>query len=278
MSTSRAGNGAASNVVALVGFAVFTVVAVVGFGAFGRHPDWIPDWAWARNFYRVSFQFFGQIHAGLAAAVLALALTRAAKWSWVMSAVGVYAIALAAEYLGTRTGLPFGPYRYSGLMGAKIGGHVPWLIPLSWFVMAVPCYRLALSAWGHSPRLIRLLGATALLVTWDLALDPAMSALTPYWIWEVEGVYYGMPLINLVGWAITGLVIMGFLEAVGAKTWSATLPVGWAAGFYAVMLALPLGMLIVSAAWTAVVCTVVTAGGLAAASRFRSHASGAAVT
>ena len=58
-----------------------------------------------------------------------------------------------------------------------------------------------------------------LLLAWDLALDPAMSYATRYWIWGDEGPYYGMPWLNLFGWYVTGVVLMAVLSllpAVGA--------------------------------------------------------------
>lgn len=253
----------------LLAFGIFTAGAVLGYGLFGRHPGIIPDWQWARDFYRVSFQFFGQLHAGLAAGVLIVVLMRHSGLSWTGAAAGVYVLALGAEYLGTRTGLPFGPYRYSGLMGPKIADLVPVLIPLSWFVMAVPAYRIASALWEGPGRLARLSGATALLVAWDLALDPAMSALTPYWIWEVDGAYYGMPMINLVGWAATGMLIMTLLEVTGARRWTTGIPLAWAAAFYGLVLALPLGMLIASAAWLAVGCTATAVLAIVAQGYFR---------
>ncbi len=34
-----------------------------------------------------------------------------------------------------------------------------------------------------------------------------MSKVTRDWIWGDKGNYYGMPWTNLLGWAITGLVL-----------------------------------------------------------------------
>ncbi len=43
-------------------------------------------------------------------------------------------ISFLLEETGVRTGLIYGPYHYSDMLGPKLG-HVPVLIPLAWFMM-----------------------------------------------------------------------------------------------------------------------------------------------
>ncbi|MEI9965945.1 MAG: carotenoid biosynthesis protein [Caulobacteraceae bacterium] len=43
-------------------------------------------------------------------------------------------ISFIMEEAGVRTGLVFGHYHYSDLLGHRLG-HVPLLIPLGWFMM-----------------------------------------------------------------------------------------------------------------------------------------------
>lgn len=122
-------------------------------------------------------------------------------------------IGLLAELIGTSTGIPFGAYRYTSFLDPKILGHVPVLIPLSWFAVGLISYdlagRLGLGRVGR-------IGAAALILTlWDVVLDPAMSRGFPVWIWEVDGPYYGMPLVNWAGWLVTGLVIATGFDALG---------------------------------------------------------------
>jgi uncharacterized membrane protein len=49
-------------------------------------------------------------------------------------------VSFLLEETGVRTGLIFGPYHYSDMLGAKLG-HVPVLIPLAWFMMIYPSWR-----------------------------------------------------------------------------------------------------------------------------------------
>ena len=87
-----------------------------------------------------------------------------------------------------------------------------------------------------------------------------MSWVTKDWVWGGDGPYYGMPLLNLAGWYLTGLALMGALDVLRAGEWSASLPSGWLLGFYVANLLLPLGMLAAAGHWTAVVVSVVGAG------------------
>ncbi|MGD2068413.1 MAG: carotenoid biosynthesis protein [Gemmatimonadota bacterium] len=242
--------------VALAALYLFTGVSVVGYGVFALNPDLLPPTSFARNVYRSAFPLFSQAHIVLAAAVLAVALVRRGGRAWLPAAGAIYVLSFTSEFLGTGYGVPFGEYRYTALLGARLGGRVPWLIPLSWFLMALPSYALARYAVpGPGRRVPRLLLATGWLVAWDLALDPAMSFLTPYWVWGETGPYYGMPTVNLAGWALTGLVLMVVLEALGSRSRVEAVPVSWMGAYWAAMVLMPLGMLAAAGAWLAVAAT-----------------------
>ncbi len=245
----------------LYGLYGFTIIAVAGFGIFGLHPELLARWPQLAGIYARSFTLFARLHVLLTAFVLFAYLIRRIRGRWVLAGLVVYGVSLLSETLGTTYGLPFGTYSYTALLGEKWFGRVPYLIPLSWFVMVVPCYVLARAAFPER-RLwpARLLLATYLLVSWDLSLDPAMSYLTSYWIWGETGPYYGMPLINLGGWALTGLVIVGVLETMGAFHWTQPLRATWMAAFYGAVLLMPLGMVAVAGLWGAVVATVIALG------------------
>ena len=110
-------------------------------------------------------------------------------------------------------------------------------------MMAFPSYVIAngmtdsrAARWG--------IGAL-LLTTWDLTLDPAMSSLTRYWVWETPGPYYGMPLVNLAGWFATGVAIMAGFDLVRADEAARRIPVPLMETYYATVLALSLAMTLV---------------------------------
>jgi putative membrane protein len=90
---------------------------------------------------------------------------------------------------------------------------------------------------------------TALLVAWDLLLDPAMSKVTSYWIWGETGSYYGMPWSNLFGWGVTGLVLFLMLNRIAPAPRT---KLGFALTVYFVNFALPLGFCMLNGYWVAV--------------------------
>ena len=142
-------------------------------------------------------------------------------------------VGAAAELVGTQTGFPFGPYSYGDFLGAKIAGHVPWLIPPSWYAVSIVSLdlgrRLGLGRAGR-------VGAVALfMVLWDVALDPAMNHAFPFWKYEVGGVFFGMPLVNWAGWALTSaLIAVGYEALGGLRAAPGPFVDVWAPRFYAV--------------------------------------------
>ena len=253
--------------VLLGGLYAFTLAAIVGYGLFALHPERLPDSDFARRIFTLSFGLFARLHIVIAATVLIAVLLRRLRLRWFAAFAAVSTLAFLAEHVGTGYGIPFGGYGYSGLLGAKLGGRVPALIPVSWFLMALPAWILARTALpSPAARLGRISLGALWLVAWDLALDPAMSFLTPYWSWVETGPYYGMPWLNLVGWFGTGLLLVGTIEAFAERAgWDALSP-RWIAAYYAAILLMPLGMLAAAGAWAAVAATVAAVGGLGLAS------------
>ena len=115
------------------------------------------------------------------------------------------------EEIGVRTGAIYGAYHYSDRLGAKLG-HVPFIIPLAWFMMIYPSWavaqHLARDVNPRSPVGITALAAVAALVmtAWDLVMDPGMAA-AGVWTWEQGGAYFGVPVHNYVGWLLTTFLV-----------------------------------------------------------------------
>ena len=111
------------------------------------------------------------------------------------------------EETGVRTGLIYGAYHYSDMLGVKLG-HVPIIIPLAWFMMIYPSFMVAKAVLsGINTGSLR--GSTALAITaawvmtaWDVVMDPGMAA-NGNWIWERGGAYFGVPRRNYLGWLLT---------------------------------------------------------------------------
>lgn len=235
----------------------FTALSVAGFATFGLHPEWLntldPN---AVQFYSVSFRFFATGQVLIAGAVMIAFLIRHTRWQWVAPFVAVYALSLISELLGTTYGIPFGAYSYSAVLKPMWLDRVPVGIPLSWFYMALPSYAIASRMLRNRGTAIRIGIASLILLAWDLALDPAMSSATRYWEWKETGPYYGMPLLNLFGWYVTGIVLMSALVATKSDKWISRLPVKWLAGFYGANLLLALGISVAAGRSLALVLTV----------------------
>jgi len=167
---------------------------------------------------------------------------------WAFAAWGML-VGASAELLGTTTGVPFGPYSYSDFLGPKILGHVPYAIPASWYSAGLLSFGFA-SAAGLV-RWRRVITAAAFMVLWDVALDPAMSAGFPVWLWHVDGPFYGMPLVNWLGWFATALVIMAGFERL---TRGMALEVGrWPAAIWLVNGCFAVGICLNAGLWPAAV-------------------------
>lgn len=248
------------SITGIVTLLLFTIVAVFGYLVFVV-PPWGPEnlarfahIEWIPRFYANSFLFFAQAHILIGLVVLVVYLIRVDELKWLGAFAIVYVVSLCSELLGTSTGLPFGPYAYASLLGPKWLGLVPVLIPVSWFLMAVPSYVVAAGRFGK--RWHRVVFGAFLLAAWDLALDPAMSYLTTYWTWQDAGVYYGMPLLNLVGWLVTGLALMFVLDVLRTDRLSSVQTTAWMRLYYFVTFMLPLGMIAAAGLWGGVIVTL----------------------
>jgi len=237
------------------------LVSIFGFYFFLLHPENLSHFPSMLPFFSISMPLFSQLQIAAGFLVLAFGCRKVFSWTWLPWLICAFLISFTMEFCGTTWGIPFGKYSYTTLLGWKIAGQVPLLIPISWFTMALPSWMLAKQILGSRNSLpIRMLTASVLLLTWDLTLDPAMSQLTPYWIWEQEGVFFmSMPVKNLMGWMLTGLLIMGSFEF-----FKITLPEDWKENhfplkFYLTNLTLPLGIAIAGGLWMPVLATAIVA-------------------
>lgn len=244
-----------SRVLLWLGF-VFVCAAILGYGTFGRHPHWLsaaPGMMsrWAIAFYGISFRLFGEGLSWFFVLILSVYLVRKIGWRWLPAAVAVYALSLGSELAGVVWGIPFGEYHYTQIMGATWWGHVPYVIPASWWMMALPAYAMATQRFPQQTWKILLLGALWLTL-WDVSLDPAMSYLTTYWQWKHPSGFYGMPYQNWFGWYVTSFILMCALHLLRIQDWLPQLDLSWLILFYALNLLVPFGMLVASGTWGAV--------------------------
>lgn len=248
----------------LKGSALVALTSVFGYKFFTLNPEFLSKFDWALKLYPYAYKVSAQAQIFLGFLATILLLVGQAKGRWIGTFLAIYGLSFLSEFSGTSWGLPFGHYEYTDLLGFKIMDKVPWLIPTSWFFMGLASYRLALFMMGpaalsrlFSAFLMRSLLATTILVLWDVTLDPAMSHTTPFWVWEQPGSYYGMPAVNILGWALTGLLIMLVIEFAFGASAMQRLSLPFFAALYATNLILPLGLLAVVGAWPPIFMTVV---------------------
>jgi putative membrane protein len=133
----------------------------------------------------------------LAGALAPLFDRRAALWLGLLVAYG-YAI----EYVGLRTGWPYGEFAYTVELGPMVAG-VPVGLPVFFVPLVVNAYLLALLLTRGRRGTLPL--ALALVLAIDLMLDPAAVAIG-FWAYPAAGVYYGVPVSNYLGWLLSGAV------------------------------------------------------------------------
>jgi uncharacterized membrane protein len=138
-------------------------------------------------------------------------------WRYGWRAIGVFIVAglvisNALENLSIKTGFPFGHYHYTG--GGKLF-QVPWYIGPAYLATGYFAWILATTLLAdvhrRSPWLTTigtpLVGAFAM-TAWDLAMDPSRSTINQWWIWENGGGFFGVPLVNFLGWTFTVYLYM----------------------------------------------------------------------
>jgi putative membrane protein len=187
------------------------------------HPEFLEYLPAGTTLYGWSMAGGGVMYILLGTTAVALYAYRTLGLKALLSfLVPAIAVSLTSELTGTSTGFPFGDYSYLNGLGYKIGGLVPFTIPLSWFYLGISSYLLARGGlagqrstwWRHVAAIA--VGAL-LLMSWDFVLDPAMSQTAmPFWYWHQPGAFFGMPYQNFAGWFLTGMLFM----SIAAIFWS----------------------------------------------------------
>lgn len=124
----------------------------------------------------------------------------------------------AAHAVGVITGIPFGPFAYSNSAGPMFFGTLAWPMPVIWIIVILNARgvaRLILKPWRKLKNYgFWIIGvAAALVVLFDLALEPFATRVNSHWIWlptKFPWTWNGMPLINSLGWALVALITLAF--------------------------------------------------------------------
>jgi putative membrane protein len=212
--------------ICLVAHSILSAFSAFAFATFLSPP--LPAWlATPTNAkaYAIGYQWGGQTTVVLGALAGILHAMGRLGSRTALTIFGVsFTVSLGSELLGTYTGLPFGVYGYTNLLGYKILDLVPFNIPTSWFFMLYAslaiCARLLPAKDDATSRWWWALMAGVVLTAWDVSMDPAMVK-TRHWIWSIPDLsgesafaqfigremFYGMPLTNWLGWLLTGIIV-----------------------------------------------------------------------
>lgn len=110
--------------------------------------------------------------------VAAEGLTTARRWAGII--LGASAV---AEWVGARTGFPFGPYEYTDRFGWRLGGVLPLAIPLAWLVIILSGRCLARRLFPDATRPQIALGVAVAAVLTDANLEFVAWKARGYWTW-----------------------------------------------------------------------------------------------
>jgi uncharacterized membrane protein len=116
------------------------------------------------------------------------------------------------ENLSIVTGFPFGYYSYTVALGPRLL-LVPITVGLSYVSFGYISWTLTtlfvgkVNRFSGSRTLVAVpLGASLIMVAWDLALDPIASTINHDWVWTQGGGYFGVPFSNFLGWFLTAFI------------------------------------------------------------------------
>ena len=122
--------------------------------------------------------------------------------------------ALLIETFAIITGFPYSNFSYTNLIGFKILGYTPYTLPFAYVPLFIGCFYMALII--KMDKWIIIILSTLMVLVADMVLDPAAVALK-FWVYESQGFFYGVPLMNFLGWILTGflssLITMYFLKS-----------------------------------------------------------------
>jgi uncharacterized membrane protein len=163
----------------------------------------------------------GRLTVGIVLVVAAASLTHAVLTRgrrglscFVVAAV----VGFGADVLGVHTGVPFGQYRYSAMLGVRLAG-VPLVAALAWAMLAWPAAIVARRVATTMP--VRVLVGGWALASWDLFLDPQLVS-AGAWRWAGANPHVpGVPsvaLTNYAGWLLVATLISLAVQAILAGT------------------------------------------------------------
>jgi putative membrane protein len=133
----------------------------------------------------------------------------------ILAALGVYALLLESSAINT--GFPYGDFIYNDLLGEKVFGLTPWTVAFAWPPILLTAFWYAKNKLSKNTQWWQLAFFAAFIaMAVDLVLDPAAVHLG-FWEWREPGFYYGVPLVNFLGWILSCFIGAAILNKLWDK-------------------------------------------------------------
>lgn len=113
-------------------------------------------------------------------------------------------LALGVEMFAIVAGFPYGTFQYSDTLGTHFI-NVPISVPLAYLPILFGSFTMSNHLLRLPTRLQQTLLSALINTAIDFVIDPA-AVHARFWYWPGGGFYYGVPLINFVGWLCTGFL------------------------------------------------------------------------
>ena len=129
----------------------------------------------------------------------------------------VFFVTVFIEWAGVQFGLFFGHYYYNPDFGLILF-DVPLTIGFAWLMVIATTHVISKQIVSKvNPPFLQglvyaLIGASAAVII-DLVIDPVAYLVKEYWIWNGEGIYYGVPFSNFAGWFILAFILHSLVYA-----------------------------------------------------------------
>ncbi len=149
-----------------------------------------------------SSEFFHSLTALNLAFTMALLLFyhRPYNQTFLITGIIIYLFTFLIEMAGVQTGIIFGTYSYTNLLGPKLF-DTPLIIGINWFILIYSVYFIT-RKWNLS-FVFKALAGALLMVLFDLLLEPVAMAM-PMWKWPQDII----PLQNYLAWGVISLFIL----------------------------------------------------------------------
>jgi putative membrane protein len=136
-------------------------------------------------------------------------------WAWPLKhfrdalIIGLwFLIGMTAEWVGVKTGWPFGTYYYGDNLGAKFDG-IPYMIGINWAMLTMltaAMLRKVTKLW------VKAAAGAILMVALDFLIEP-LSGSFDFWHWEGGDI----PIRNYVAWFVIAFVMHLFYPLLKEK-------------------------------------------------------------